>query len=239
MSRDRLAPPWLTARPIAHRGLHGAPTGAVENSLAAAEAAIAGGYGIECDVQLSRDGVPMVFHDFGLERLTGVARPLAALTAVELGTLAYRDGSGTIPTLEALLATVAGRGPLVVEIKSRFDGDLRLAEATAAAVAAYDGPVALKSFDPAIVARLRGGARPVGLVAQAAPAADAPPLPPDDFFRTVPDFLSWHVGDLPHAVPALCRDIGLPVMSWTVRTAAQRATAMRFADQIVFEGFRA
>ncbi|PIK72503.1 glycerophosphodiester phosphodiesterase, partial [Methylobacterium frigidaeris] len=68
---DRLAPGWLIARPIAHRGLHDRAAGIPENTIAAAEAAIVGGYAIECDVQLSRDGEAMVFHDAGLGRLTG------------------------------------------------------------------------------------------------------------------------------------------------------------------------
>ena len=119
------APDWLTARPIAHRGLHDRAAGLPENTLAAAEAAVAGGYAIECDVQLSADGEAMVFHDEALGRLTEASAPVEARTAAELGALAVAGTAERIPTLAAFLQRVAGRVPVVVEIKSRFDGDRR------------------------------------------------------------------------------------------------------------------
>lgn len=244
-------PAWLVARPIAHRGLHDRAAGIPENTLAAADAAIAGDFGIECDVQLSADGTPMVFHDFALGRLSEATEAVRERRAADLEVLAVGGTTERIPRLVALLARVAGRVPLVVEIKSRFDGDLALAERTAAAVAGYAGPLALKSFDPEIVAALAGLApdRPRGLIAESdttGPAYAA--LSPErrhalanllhlDISR--PDFLSWRVGDLPCAAPYLCRSLaGMPVMTWTVRTAEDRERAAAHADQMVFEGFR-
>ena len=125
------APAWLTARPIAHRGLHDAAKGPAENSIGAAEAAIAGGFAIECDVQLSRDGEAMVFHDDNLRRLPRGRGALAAKTAVELQTLALRDGGERVPTLPECLALIASRTPVICELKSAFDGDMRLAERVA------------------------------------------------------------------------------------------------------------
>ena len=72
------APDWLTARPIAHRGLHDRAASRPENTLAAARAAVAGGFAIECDVQLSADGEAMVFHDAALGRLTEAREAVAA-----------------------------------------------------------------------------------------------------------------------------------------------------------------
>ena len=244
------APGWLTARPIAHRGLHDRAGGVVENSLAAARAAAARGYAIECDVQISRDGEAIVFHDDTLERLTQAQGRIDARDAAELARLPYRDGKGAPPTLAALLAEVGGRVPVIVEIKSRFDGETRLADRAAAVAASHAGPVALKSFDPRVIARLRaaGCALPLGIVAEA--HYDHPEwsqLPADarrdlaalsHFPDTRPDFLSWSVGDLPHAAVTLFRfGLARPVMTWTVRTAQQRACAAREADQMVFEGF--
>ena len=244
------APAWLTTRPIAHRGLHRHEGGVIENSRAAALAAIAAGYAIECDVQRSADGEAMVFHDFALDRLTGSQGRVAALAAAELETIALRDGAETIPALPAFLDAIGGRTPLVIEIKSGFDGDFSLAARVAGVLASYDGPVAVKSFDPAPLAflRRRGLARPLGLVAEAAfDAADWPELTAaqrrdlmtlEDFSSVGPDFLSWRVGNLPHATPQLCRaGLGLPVLAWTVRSADDRAKAARYADQIIFEGF--
>lgn len=249
MMREGLS--WLVSRPIAHRGLHHAAAGIVENSLAAARAAIARGFAIECDVQLSADGEAVVFHDFTLDRLTDSVGPVAGQTAAELGTIGLKRTAETIPTLDAFLDLVGGTVPLVIEIKSRFDGDLRLTERTAAVVAARAGqPIALKSFDPDIVAalRTRAPAVPRGIVAMSAyEYGDYSRLDASrkhalanllHFGETRPDFVSWKVADLPCAAPYLCREaLGLPLMTWTVRTDDDRARAARHADQMVFEGF--
>lgn len=162
------APAWLIARPIAHRGLHDRAGGVPENTVAAAEAAIQGGYAIECDVQLSADGEAMVFHDETLGRLTTAAEAVGALPAADLRALAVAGSAERIPTLPEFLARIGGRTPLVIEVKSRYTGDLRLTERVVALAAAYDGPVAVKSFDPQLVAALRGLAPeiPRGIVAE-------------------------------------------------------------------------
>src|SRR3954452_20774269 len=108
---------WLTARPIAHRGLHDAGKGIIENTASAAAAAIEGQYGIECDLQISADGEAMVFHDDTLDRLTEQRGPLAALTAAELRQVRYRNSNDRIITLGELLDLVAERVTLVIELK--------------------------------------------------------------------------------------------------------------------------
>jgi glycerophosphoryl diester phosphodiesterase len=244
------APDWLVARPIAHRGLHDRPSGIVENTLSAAEAAIARGFAIECDVQDTSDGDAVVFHDHTLDRLTPAQGPVRERRADDLAGLGVAGMQDRIPTLQAFLARIAGRVPLVVEIKSRFDGDLRLARRTVELALQYAGPVALKSFDPGIVAALRQLAPglPRGIVAESryedadwnslsgeAKVAMANLL---HFADTQPDFLSWRVRDLEHAAPFLCRHLArMPVMTWTVRTADDRRRAVAHADQMVFEGF--
>ena len=244
-------PDWLTARPIAHRGLHDRAAGRPENTLAAARAAAAAGFAIECDVQRSADGEAMVFHDPALGRLTRAGEPVCAKSAAELGTLSIAGTSETIPTLPAFLAAVAGAVPVIVEVKSRYDGDLRLARRAAEVASAYHGPVALKSFDPQVVAALRELCPrriPRGIVAETAqddPAYAAMTWATRralsnllHFADSRPDFLSWRVDDLPCAPTYLCRLLGrMPVMAWTVRTEDQRARAAAHADQMVFEGF--
>ncbi|MGC5780728.1 glycerophosphodiester phosphodiesterase family protein [Methylobacterium sp. NFXW15] len=242
---------WLTARPIAHRGLHDRAAGRPENTLAAARAAVAGGFAIECDVQISADGEAMVFHDSALGRLTGATERVSDTPAADLGRLAVAGSSERIPTLPEFLAAVAGAVPVIVEIKSAYDGDLRLARRTAEIAAAYDGLVALKSFDPEVVATLREGlpARiPRGIVAESNQGDPVYVTMPDSqrrslrdllhYEETRPDFLSWRVDDLPCAPTYLGRLLaGLPVMAWTVRNPDQRAHAQAHADQMVFEGF--
>ncbi len=251
--REPHAPAWLTARPIAHRGLHCRSRGLGENTLGAAEAAIAKGYAIECDLQRAKDGEAMVFHDFQVDRLTWAKGRVDAFAARELEGFAFKDCAQGMAALPAFLAKIGGRTPLIVEIKSRFDGDMRLADRAMSAAAAYGGPICLKSFDPEILAHIRSAGIdcPLGLVAQAhyededdwaklAPERRAALADLRDYPRIRPDFLSWNVGDLPHAVPQLCRaGIGMPVVTWTVRSQTARETAARWADQIIFENFEA
>ena len=115
---------WLIARPVAHRGLHDAQKGVIENTSSAFAAAIAGGYGIECDLQVSADGEAMVHHDDVLGRLTAGDGRLDALTAAELKRIPYKATGDRMITLTELCELVAGRSTLVIELKSRFGGDL-------------------------------------------------------------------------------------------------------------------
>ncbi len=250
MSLRDAPPAWLTARPIAHRGLHDRRKGRIENSLSAAAAAMAQGFAIECDVQRTQDGEAVVFHDFGLERLTGMPGRIADLRLRQAEALCLAGSSDRVPSWVAFLDRVAGAVPIVCEIKSRFDGDMRLADRIAATAATYPGPLAIKSFDPAVIIHLRSiGTRvPLGIVSEASfddpewndlPAGMRRALAQAlHFAETRPDFLSYHVDDLPHAVPYLGRNLlGTPVMAWTVRTPEQRRLAVIWADQMVFEGF--
>ena len=218
----------MLARPIAHRGLHGCgDAGPVENTIAAAQAAIAGGYGIECDVQLTGDGQVVVFHDETLDRLAGVPGRLGDMTAADLAGLALADHS-RIPSLAGFLAAIGGRVPLFIEIKSVGDGDMRLAGAVLDHVRDYPGPVALESFDPLVLARCRGARCPVGLVGP----SDSDAVSPAHLPRC--EFLSW---DIAHVATAAEDHLRLPMTTWTVRDARQHASARACRAQIVFEGF--
>ncbi|WP_342362273.1 glycerophosphodiester phosphodiesterase family protein [Terrarubrum flagellatum] len=241
----------LVAQPVAHRGLHDRAAGVIENTLGAAKAAIAKGFAIECDVQWTADGESVVFHDFALDRLTEAKGKVAEKTAAELAGVVMKDTSDRIPKLQDLLDLIAGKVPLVCEIKSAFTGDPRLTRRTAEVLLGYSGPVGIKSFDPAVVIeakKLVGGRIPCGVIAmQEYNYADYDGLDATEkralanllhFEQSRPDFISWKVNDLPSAAPFLCRKaLGLPVMTWTVRTPEERALAAAHADQMVFEGF--
>lgn len=240
---------WLTARPVAHRGLHGATV--VENTPSAVTAAIAGGYGIEIDVQISRDGEAMVHHDDVLGRLTDGRGRLRDMTAAALAQVRFRETPDRMITLGDLCDLVAGRTTMLVEVKSRFDRDLHLVRRVAAVLSGYRGPVAAMSFDPTLVAALRHMAPRLtrGMVArQSFPPSLWPQVSPAlrrsmAFFLhavdSCPHFVAYRVQDLPGPVPALLRrGWGVPLLAWTVRTAADRARSGRFADQMIFEGFR-
>src|SRR3981189_3492882 len=128
---------WLIARPVAHRGRHDAQKGVIENTPSAFAAAIAGGYGIEADLQISADGEAMVHHDDTLGRLTDGSGALRDMSAAALRRVPFRATPDRMMALGDILDLVAGRVTLVIEIKSRFDGDLRLAARIAAVLAHY------------------------------------------------------------------------------------------------------
>lgn len=241
---------WLTARPVTHRGLHDAAAGIIENTPSAFAAAIAGGFAIECDVQLSADGEAMVHHDDALGRLTQGTAALDTQTATDLKRVPFRATADRMLDLQGLCDLVAGRVTLVIELKSKFDGDTRLAARVASVLQNYAGPVAAMSFDPAQVKALRDLAPglPRGIVAERHYGDDWGPLPASLKRRmahllhlpeTRPHFVAYAVNDLPALAPWVARHLfGLKLLTWTVRTPEQRQRAARWADQVIFEGWR-
>ena len=244
------APDWLTARPVAHRGLHDAARGVLENMPAAAQAAIDGNFAIECDIQLTSDGEAMVHHDNALGRLTEGSGALLDKTAAELKAVKFKNSSERMMTLGDLCDLVAGRVPLVIEVKSHFDGDRKLVSRMAEVLSAYSGPAVGMSFDPDQVMALREliPQRPRGIVAEREYTEDEWPEASAEqrrgmtylrhAFRTRPHFVAYWVDEVPAIAPWIARNIfGLPLLTWTVKTPEQRARAARHADQMIFENF--
>lgn len=248
----RLDPAFLGA-PLAHRALHDVTDGRPENSRAAIGAAIAHGYGIEIDVQLSADNAAVVFHDYALERLAEASGPVRALPAATLGQTKLRGGDEGIPDLPEILALVAGRVPLLIEIKDQ-DGAMGpdigpLEVATAAALKGYDGPVAVMSFNPHSVARMGDLCPDIarGLVTSAYDPA-AWPLSADtcarlrdipDFDRLGASFISHEAADLPRARVAALKGAGADILCWTVKSPQAEAEARKIVDNVTFEGYLA
>jgi glycerophosphoryl diester phosphodiesterase len=245
------APHWLTARPVAHRGLHDCARGIVENMPGAAQAAIDGNFSIECDIQLTADGEAMVHHDDALGRLTEGSGALLGMTSGELKAVKFKDTPERMMSLGDLCTLVQGRVPLVIEVKSHFDGDRKLVTRMAEVLASYRGPVVGMSFDPDQVLALREKMPelPRGIVAERSyDQAEWPEVTPAQrrgmrhlrhAFRTRPHFVAYSVDELPAAAPWIARHVfGLPLLTWTVRTPEQRERAARYGDQMIFEGFR-
>lgn len=244
------APDWLTARPVAHRGLHDAARGVIENMPAATRAAVAGNFAIECDIQLSADGEAMVHHDHELGRLTDGSGPVIEKTAAELKAVPFKGTDERMMTLSELCALIAGRVPLIVEVKSRFNGDRRLVARMAEVLGAYQGPVVGMSFDPDQVVAIRQMMPKLvrGITAQRTyqdgywdeltQAQRDSMLHLRHGMQTQPHFIAFWVQQLPAPAPWIARNLfGCPLLAWTVRTPEQRATAARYADQMIFEGF--
>jgi glycerophosphoryl diester phosphodiesterase len=227
----------LGAVPFAHRGLHGGAL--VENSVGAIAAAVAQGYGVELDVQLSRDGEAMVFHDYELGRLTAERGPVAERSAAELQALRLNVCGEKIPLLSEVLGLVRGRSPLLIEVKSPHRRVARLCSAVAEALKGYQGSVGAMSFNPQVGAWFARHAPdvPRGLVVteNGRRGLRGRIERPFALWRAQADFLAYDVRDLPSRFAAAVRRRGIPVYTWTVRSAADRTRAAAHADQIIFE----
>ncbi len=246
MTRDALA--WLK-RPIAHRGLHDEGQGIVENSASAVAAAMAKGYAIEVDLQCAADGLPVVFHDEQLDRLTREKGPVAARDAASLCAIPLRHGTDRILSLEGLLSQVDGRVPLVLEVKSTWGGDPRYEASIAEILKSYRGHVAVMSFDPDCVAAFKRLAPtlPRGLISER--FEDTRHWSNLSALRRFamrhlltaaiarPNFIAYDIKALPALAPAMARSLfGLPLVTWTVRSEADKAKAKQYADAMIFEG---
>ncbi|MCR4267318.1 glycerophosphodiester phosphodiesterase [Nitratireductor sp. ZSWI3] len=230
---------WLTRRPIAHRGLHDMNETRWENTLSAFAAAVEGGYAIECDVHLSADGVPVVFHDDELRRLTGVDGLLRNRSAAELAALRVGGTADTVPSLRDLTALVAGRVPLVIELKGTEGHDGELVARVAEVLAAYEGHAALMSFEHRL---LRDMARQIPDLPRGLTAEGSSPEAIEAHFSMLANdisFVSYHVNELPNPFVTFVRErLSMPVITWTVRDREMVDRTTRHADQMTFEGFR-
>jgi glycerophosphoryl diester phosphodiesterase len=248
----RLPAAFLKA-PIAHRALHDVAKGRPENSRAAIRAAIAAGYGIEIDVQPSADQKAFVFHDYKLARLAEAEGLIGKTPAAELAAIRLRGGDEGVPTLRDVLALVAGRVPLLIEIKDQ-DGAMGpnigpLEAAVAADLDGYTGPVAVMSFNPHAVQRMADllPEVPRGLVTSAYEPRSWG-LPEDvcarlreipDFYRAGCSFISHEWADLGRPRVSALKAAGADILCWTVKSPQDEAEARKVADNITFEQYLA
>lgn len=243
----------LFPHPIAHRGLHDRASGVIENSASAFEAAIAAGFAIECDVQLTADGVPVIFHDDDMQRLLGKAGAVADVTVGEIcGTPLLDSLAGDSPQKFAdFLTQIAGRTLLQIELKHQRDahGTQLLARSVAELLKAYDGPVTVESFDPNLLTAIRqfGFTGPRGIITYDYEQKDWDTHLTEPQRYALRHLLHWHetqfdfisCHDKALTLPAITfwRALGKPVTAWTIRSQAEAEAARPLVDQIVFEGF--
>lgn len=239
--------------PLAHRALHDVAKGRPENSRAAIRAAMDAGYGIEIDVQLTADDQALVFHDYGLQRLTDGHGRVRQFPRGELTSLTLRGGAEDIPDLTEVMSMVGGRVPVLIEVKDQ-DGALgdqvgALEQAVATAIADYAGPVAVMSFNPESVSALQT------LLPDVPRGLTTDVFSPDDWdapvdrlahLAAIPDydrvgasFISHARNDLTAPRVRELKAQGAAILCWTVRSPAEEAEARRIADNITFEGYPA
>lgn len=240
-------------RPMAHRGLHDAKAGVIENSEPAFKAALAKDYGIELDLRPAKDGTPIVFHDLELSRLIDAPGRIDQYTLKDLANLKYTTSKTAAHPLAfaELLDLVAGRVPVLAEIKSEWAApDPVFLAAIAKLAKAYKGPLALMSFDPAIMSGIKSLAPkiPRGIISGLYQGDGwwLDQLDNERAFRlshliesasAAPDFFAYHVNDLPTPVTRFLREaLRIPLFTWTVRTPVDLETAHAWADAPIFEG---
>jgi glycerophosphoryl diester phosphodiesterase len=232
------------SHPIAHRGLHDLSIGQIENSKIAFAAAIHHNFGIECDIQLTGDDVPVVFHDETLGRLTSQSGRVADLSADQLSKISLSGGTDCPQTFSAFLQQIDGAVPIIAELKSQGARNEALAQAVIAAASQYAGPLVFKSFDPRLLHFLAKHhcKHPFGIVVEREKPSEINELQafamrnllhyPYSKFH----FISCNVADLDMISIRLLRKLGLKIMTWTVDLPHERERAIHMADQIVFEG---
>jgi glycerophosphoryl diester phosphodiesterase len=242
-----MTPSWLARLPVAHRGLHDPARGVPENSLAAFDAAVAGGYAIELDVRATRDGRAVVFHDAELPRMTGHAGAVGAASSDDVAGLRLLDTDQGVPLLTDALARVDGRAPILIEVKNEKEAG-GVESATLAALERYAGPFAVQSFNPETLVwfarRARGvalgflystrtGARGRGRgrdFQEALERLDA---------RAPPDFLGLDARALPLDPPATAAlGARFTLLAWTITSPAAERDARRWCHNVIFEGYR-
>lgn len=229
---------WLTARPIAHRGYHDLNRTRWENTLSAFDAAADRDFAIECDVHLSADGVPVVFHDEELKRLTGSDGFVHEKTAADLAQIKIGGTGDHVPTLAEMLARIGGRVPLVIELKGIEGKDEGLVAKVGDLLRTYRGHAAIMSFDHWLVRKFATEAPgiPAGLTATGRRPGEL-----EAHFSMLAhtiSFCSFHVWDLPNPFVSMLREtLRMPVITWTVRDAKALELTRTHADQMTFEGF--
>lgn len=245
-----MLPEAFLDRPIAHRGLHNARAGVIENSMSAFQAAMAHGYAIELDVQLSSDDHAIVFHDYHLDRLTGESGPVRERTAAELAQIRLSGSEDAKLPLSDVLAEINGAVPVLIEIKDQsliygpVDGILE--KSVADALKSYSGPAAVMSFNPHATRAMAEYAPRIarGLVTERFTFINVPDRATRkrmnaiaDFESTGSSFISHDVRNLPNPRVAELRAAGHPVLCWTVRSEKKEARVRPYVDNITFESY--
>ncbi|MCX6150504.1 MAG: glycerophosphodiester phosphodiesterase family protein [Ignavibacteriales bacterium] len=219
---------WLTQTPIAHRGLHDNQT-VPENSLLSFTKAIEKNYPIELDLQLLNDNSIAVFHDINLSRMTGEQGSIHKKNKNILSSLKLLNTQEKIPTVEEMLELVAGKVPLLIELKSRLLPG-RFEENLLKILRKYKGQFAIESFNPLTVLWFKLNAPKIlrGMLSRSIYRADLY----TSFINA--NFLAVNIHHLPEK---LILKKTKPIIGYTAKSKEEELNAKRICDNIIFEGF--
>ena len=232
---------WILAKPIAHRGLH--DDSVPENSFEAFEAAIAAGYPIEIDVQLTKDKVPVVFHDDNLERLTGYKKRVTRVKSTKLEKLRLGGTNNRIPTFHDFLEFVSGRVPILVEVKKN-KGSRGIERLVVEMLQKYAGDFAIQSFHPIAIRKVRkhDPSMYCGLLSSKLSEMKMLRIKKAAvknarlFFMAKPDFVSFEINSFPNdRVKRFREELKLPILGWTIKSKEDIERAKEYCDGIIFE----
>ena len=231
----------------AHRGLHS--EGVPENSMAAFRAALEGGYGIELDIHLMKDGNLAVIHDASLKRTAGADVQIEDLTAEDLENYRLEGTNEKIPLFKDVMALYEGKAPMIVELKPMNNNHDILAEAACKILKDYKGVYCMESFDPRCVRWLRKNRPEIirGQLTENFVANDDKLHPAIRFllthnlmnFGAVPDFVAYKFADRKDSfTTTLCRNVwDIQGVSWTIRSQEDFDIAVQEGWLPIFEGF--
>jgi len=230
----------------AHRGLFDNSAPFPENSLAAFRRAVKGGYGIELDVQLTKDRVPVVFHDDTLDRVCGVQGKVCEYTWEELGQFRLYGSQEKIPRLEQVLELVSGRVPLIIELKIEYM-DVSLCPVVDAVLGKYEGRYCIESFNPMGILWYRRN-RPEIMRGQLSEAFCSKGERKGALYVvlenllfncvTKPDFIAYNHKHEKKLCRRLCRGLyGNTAVAWTIRSEEELKAAKKHFDMFIFDSF--
>ena len=230
----------------AHRGLFDNETEAPENSLNAIKKAVAAGYGIEFDIQLTKDNVPVVFHDASLKRMCGVEGKIWEYTLAELQNMKLANSRQTIPTLEEVLKEVGGKVPLIIEYKMDR-ADTKVCELGNALLEKYEGPYCMESFHPFAVRWYRKN-RPDVVRGQLSQNFKNDKTYGGTLlgfaltnlllnFLSRPDFIAYKHSDAGNFSRRLCAEMGALSVAWTIKSQEQYEKAKPYFELFIFDSF--
>jgi glycerophosphoryl diester phosphodiesterase len=242
-SANKSVPVWVTGQPIAHRGLHDIEQGISENSVSAFSHALTRSYAIEFDVQLSSDGHPVIMHDTSLMRTTGDPRLVSDVPLCQLVKLPLEGTKDTVPPLQSVLDLVQGQVPLVIEIKPGGSNRKIYVQRVLDVLSAYEGPMALQSFDPRLLGEVRRQAPHItrGQLGMWSPPSHLP------FHKKMmirhlilnsisqPHYIGYDADNIQRASVRRKLPSQMPLLAWTVDNKIKMENAQKYADNIIFE----
>jgi glycerophosphoryl diester phosphodiesterase len=215
-------------RPIAHRGLHD-NIKIVENTIESFELAMQNKFAIECDIVLSKDGEVMVFHDYDLNRLAAINKPIKNCTASELKNIKLLTTNSVIPSVDEILYKINGEVPILIEIKKSFHPEIE--ERLFEIIRSYDGEIAIHSYDIKSIKWFQKNAPfyKLGLI------SNNSKLEIEDVNNLGVDFLSFEINILESDIVKKLKDQGFHILTWTVDTPEKYQKSLKFADNCIFE----